>query len=263
MVRDCGLPASTKGTTAAMTKQAKKREERFFLDQFIVQTGRWQVVREGKPPEPDFFVSDARGLLGVELTSVQKDAAPGESSAATARERNRAKFLRRAAEHYYTHGGTSIHVQAAKLPPAGLDLEDLTRRLKESRECALATVDQVHEFEITANNDPDQLPIAEFRVRALDPVQFPRYDRWQAVENSVGWVRQAPADFLVAAVRRKAEAKLPNYKTAVDRVALLIYADRTKSSGMIQLPPDARLADACGFVEVHLFLPPEQVLQLA
>jgi hypothetical protein len=121
----------------------------------------------------------------------------------------------------------------------------------------------VHEFEITPDDDPDQLPIAKFWVHALDPVKLPRYSRWQAVENSVGWVLRAPADFVVAAVRRKAEAKLPNYKTAVDRVALLIYADRTKSSGMIQVPPDARLADACGFVEVHLFLPPEQVLQLA
>ena len=246
-----------------MTKKAKRREERFFLDQFIAQTGRWQFVREGNPPEPDFFVSDAHGLLGVELTSIQNDAAPGESSAATAQERDRAKFLRRAAEHYYGNGGISIHVQAAKLPPAGLDFEMLTARLKDARERALLTVDQDHEFEVTPGNDPDELPIAMFRVLALDPVKFPSYAWWQAVENSTGCVLRVPADFVVDAVRRKAEAKLPNYKTAVDRVALLIYADRTKASGMIQVPPDARLADACGFAEIHLFLPPVQTLRLS
>lgn len=246
-----------------MTKKAKKSEERCFLDQFIAKTGRWQFVREGNPPEPDFFVSDSHGLLGVELTSIQKDAAPGESSAATAQERNREKLLRRAAEHYYRSGGISIQVQAAKLPPAGLDFEMLSLRLKDARNRTLASADGVHEFEITPGDDPDELPIAKFRVRALDPVNFPNYAHWQAVESSTGWVRLAPAEFVVAAVRRKAEAKLPNYKTAVDRVALLIYADRTKASGMIQVPPDASLADACGFAEIHLFLPPVQVLRLA
>lgn len=246
-----------------MTKKAKKREERSFLDQFIAQTGRWQFAREGNPPEPDFFVHDAHGLLGVELTSVQKDAAPGQSSVATAQERDRAKFLARAAEHYYKNGGASIHVQAAKLSPAGLDVVDLTRRLKASRDHAIATVDQVHEFEITPDDDPDRLPIAKFRLHALDPVQFPRYDRWQAVPNSIGWVLRAPAGFVEAAVRRKASDRLAQYLAAVDRVALLVYADPTKASGMIRLPSDARLADACGFAEVQLFLPPVQVLRLA
>lgn len=245
-----------------MTKQSKRNEERFFLDQFLTKTNRWEFVAAGEPPAPDFLVKDARGLLGVELTSIQKDAAPGQSSAMRAAERSRERFLARAAEHYYDHGGSPIRVLATKLPSAGLDIPDLTRRLKEACALALASSPQEYELVITHNDLADELPIAEFWIRTMGMLRHPTDSQWVAVKNSVGFVRTLSAEDLSNLVLGKA-AKLAGYKTRVARVALLIYSHRTYSSGMIQVPPETRLSDGYGFEEVHLVLPPEQVLQLA
>ncbi len=257
----CRQLALRTARAATMTKKAQKLKELFFLDQFIAETKRWQLVKVGEPPEPDFFVSDSRGVLGVELTSIQNDAAPGESSRATAIESQREQFMRRAAHHYYQKGGLPIQANAVQLPPTGIDLEILTIRLLESRERAMANHDKADEFEITPNDNPDELPLAKFRVLALDPEKFPRYSWWQAWENSLGCVLRASVEYLKPVVQRKA-ANLAAYRKSVARVALLIYSERTKASGMIQLPPDARLADSHGFDEIHVFMPPVQVLQL-
>src|SRR5436189_1894598 len=118
-----------------MTKQAQKDEERFQLDWFMgMNPGKWEFEKACSEPDPDFLVKDEKGLLGVELTEVQQDVSrPRAGSAAMRAASERDKFLRRTADHYYDNGGLPIFVQAIKLSEPGLDLRDLTRRLKQQR----------------------------------------------------------------------------------------------------------------------------------
>ena len=118
------------------------------------------------------------------------------------------------------------------------------------------------QFEINPNNDPDQLPIAVFRVLALPSSQCPAYDWWQANENSGGCVRRLRPDELDWKVSSKAK-KLPAYRQAVQLVALLIYANRMQESGMVELPDNARLSTSHGFDEVHLLIHPLKTMRLA
>jgi hypothetical protein len=85
-------------------------------------------------------------------------------------------------------------------------------------------------------------------MRAL-PDTFGHYTEWQWVSDAIGWVRNVDAETISDRVRKKA-SKLPQYRQKVNRVLLLIVADRTRASGMFTFP-DTVTVQSAGFDEVH------------
>lgn len=237
-----------------MTKSRQKSEERFYLDQFIEATGCWSyVARFPEGTGPDFLVNDRRGPLGVELTSVQTDDKGHGSNLARA-EGERDRFLREVRRHY---DGAPITLDAIELRPEELDASHVAMKLK-----AIRPQDWKRVQLVIPSQRGSRRPSARFQVVAV-PEALGHARLWQAWENHSGWGRLvSDANQFAGVVLRKA-AKIEDYRRAVGRVALLIYAKRTQGSGMFGVTFDApSLMTAHGFEEVHLCLHPVQVLRI-
>ena len=73
---------------------------------------------------------------------------------------------------------------------------------------------------------------------------------------------QTLASVLESRIRPKAR-KLPMYRQAADRVALLLVIDRTRKSGMLDWPAEATCLAGHGFDAVFLYVHPLRAFSLA
>lgn len=96
------------------------------------------------------------------------------------------------------------------------------------------------------------------------PLERGAYDRWQVLENHIGWVAEISDATLVAAIGDKAQ-RLDAYRsTGSASVELLLVADHTQASGMLSFDPSLHpTIDSRGFSAVHLLIYPLAVHRIA
>jgi hypothetical protein len=83
---------------------------------------------------------------------------------------------------------------------------------------------------------------------------------WRFIGDSVGFSRNISAGLLESRIAPKRE-KLQMYKTSVDRVQLLLYANRTLQSGRMHFTGQIPSVDIGGFEAAYVYLCPGMVEQ--
>lgn len=228
-----------------MTKQRTKALERFYVEQFLLLTGRSDSIEESE--RPDFMLCGSAGREGLEVTYVFKDAATFGSPTKRA-ERVRTAFLSAAAQDYYNAGGRPLVVRVSiSATPSSELRRELVSALLRSQDLPLTVATRL-------SDAPDGLTIW---ATAL-PDTFPLYRRWLCVNDVVGWIHTLTSRQLAACIADKARA-LTAYRRAADRVSLLIVADRRFNSGRLQWVETGILVDGSGYDSVHLLIYPEEV----
>lgn len=113
-------------------------------------------------------------------------------------------------------------------PPAFTALSEIANRVR-------AVVPETEWEESQVNLETRSGPRTKLYIRRL-PDSCGQYRRWICINNSVGWVRSLDVGEILARIRVKA-SRLPSYKSAVDRVRLLLVVDRTHESSMFSWAP--------------------------
>jgi hypothetical protein len=227
---------------------ASKQRERFYVDGFLRAFPQFEVVDEREAP--DFILRDEVGLVGLEVVQIFKDSSPTGSPAKKIEGRRQA-VLMDLAKKYYAGGGGPLMVTAL-MPGASLgDLDRLARRLRQRRSLRPWTQTQ-----LTICREGTRL-----YVTAL-PDEAGQYRLWRCASSAVGWVRPSCEALVAAAVAAKA-AKLPSYRSAAGRVALLLVADSTRASGMVTWSHRDVVAASHGFDAVYFYRHPMAAIQVA
>jgi len=198
---------------------ASKVLEQIYLHGFVEKHPQFHIVDESETREsPDFLLRDATGVIGLEVTQVFRNDSDAGSPAKAAESRRQA-YLGRLAFEYYSAHGRPLHVQA-HLP----DRPDTELSLVVENLHAMRPAEPWGRSRFSVGHD------TVFHLTAL-PDEAGSYSKWICINNSVGWVGRLHSDLLASRIREKAP-KLPTYRKAADRVALLLVADRTSESGM-------------------------------
>jgi len=226
---------------------ASKKLERHYLDGFLKMVPRFELIAEREAP--DFMLRDEMGSVGLELVQVFRDAASG-GSLAKATESRRGQCLVDLADRYYATGGRPLLVRAV-MPSCSLGAPDrLVERIRRRR-----PIEPWANDEFTVAREGARLYLTSL------PKEAGPYRLWQCVSNAVGWTRRDCADLLASTIRRKA-TRLHAYRSSVGRVALLLVADATRSSGMLHWSGDEAAPSAEGFDAVYFYRHPIEAIRL-
>jgi hypothetical protein len=232
--------------------RAKKLRERTYLDAFLRLSRRKAKVIETE--RPDFVLVAGGSRTGVEVTEVlRRD--EGAGSTLKRKELNNQRALTALATKYYEAGGRPLQLHLIKGPiPHEPQADAFVRELARVRE-SMAENEQ--------RRDPfgDREDLGTLHVRAL-PDSFVRYNRWQFVDDVVGWVETLEPARLTRIIENKSR-KLTAYRRGVAAVELLIVAEKLKNSGKWRLPDDFVPLDPRGFDAVHLLLHPDELHRVA
>lgn len=234
----------------------KKKRERFYLDKFLECIG-WNPsnIYDGNDSgqEPDFLI-DLNGVkIGVEVTQLFKQ--HGENgSQDKALEIKHQKFLSDLADSYYKINGTPIHLRILDkigvidsnimdtVTDLAQELFDITKKMEEKERV---------EEKLSVGLRVDVL-------RLTNESKYKKYRRWQWIGDHVGFSRQITVKMLEDRVDSKRK-KTDKYKSVVERVILLVYADTRYKSGFVH-PEDQMtlIVNNGGFEAIYLFLYPKQ-----
>lgn len=231
-------------------RERKKSIERFQLESFIRASRLpWIIDREGNDlGEPDFFVLNKGKHIGVEITQLFADKKGTTTASSLKRNESlNSKRLEKLIDLYYSMQTIPIRAQFvgssfADLPAIAGRLSDLANGLTEMK---------IERFEFGGG--------MIVHLRRL-PMTMSGYRQWDIVSDHVGWSARVDAAMLEAAIAPKRE-RLEAYRQSVDRVVLLLYADRRFGSGMIT-DIDALQADCGGFEAIYLYAFPDQTNQI-
>jgi hypothetical protein len=231
-----------------------KETERLFLDAFIRHIG-WDVCEVTSREEPDFIVTTSDSVFGLELTQLFKNvSAPGGSSN-KASEASRSQFMSKLADEYYRSDSRAILLTANFAePPVFTALSEIANRVR-------AAVPET-EWETSEVNVETRSGLrTKLYIQRL-PDSCEQYRRWICINNSLGWVRSLDVDEILARIRVKA-GRLSSYKSAVDRVRLLLVVDRTRESSMFSWTPTESPMPSLGFEGVYLYFHPDEAFHVA
>lgn len=224
-----------------------KAEERMYVDAFLQATRGVVVDEEGE--SPDFVLRDSLGRLGLEVANVFPD--EGENgSRAKSDEVKRVRLLAAAAKHYYAQSNRPLAVTAlfaeGGLPTPVSIAEGLL---------SVASAEELTPLHLCLF-DRTRLTVTPL------PAGYGEYSRWKCVNNSSGRVGALRPSDLEDRIADKA-TKLDAYRKRVDRVALLLVANRTQSSGLVEWVDDGESIALQGFEAIFLFIYPTHVVVLA
>lgn len=228
---------------------ASKIQERIYVEAFLSRLGGQHAIVEERE-SPDFMVAVNGECFGLEVVQVFRDQATVSDSGSTARavESRRTKFLRQLAADYYSAGGPPLHIQALMADPAAVVYSGLVDRIVGARPA------------VPWERTRLEMDGATLHLCALPP-ELEQYDRWVAVDNSVGWLGQIGPEHILPMIQNKA-TRLASYRSAAARVELLLVVDTTRSSGMVRWDPARPYPCLHGFDALHLYFYPDEVLRL-
>ena len=181
-----------------------------------------------------------------------KKATPGKpnkriSNDKTSESRHK-KFLKILSEEYYKIGGCPIMLKLLFRNPNEFGINNCIATfacLIKEKAYALSQNDTV-EFQLDEE-------IKARIVRLSDNDKFKKYESWKIVKDSVGFLKRMDAEMLKNSLSPKYE-KLKKYKETVERVIVLLYADRTKNSGFMHLEGQLPKVKLGGFEAIYLYL---------
>lgn len=188
---------------------------------------------------PDFLVTTATGMFGLEVTDCHIGARTRGGSKARAAESANARWLKNVREEYERQGGVGLHL----------------RYFGEASEAArlrlLAALGSTV-FEDTYDSPPREFSILGGRAWASKAP----HTVWTMVSDRVGWVSHDGA-YLQREIDAKAE-KLTKYREICSDIRLLVVADRIHNSGKLELDDDF-IPNLRGFDAVYFFSYPISV----
>jgi hypothetical protein len=227
---------------------ASKIQERVFVEGFLQKYSE-AVTLIAERESPDFLMRDPNGEFGLEVAQFFRNTGVAGSPAKAAESR-RMKYLRTLASAYYKAGGLPLLVKAILPDRPDFDSSALIERFQMER-----PIEPWERTSLVLSSN------AEFHLTALPP-RAGLYKRWLCINNSVGWVDSIRTDSLVPIIQAKA-AKISDYRKVIGRIALLLVADRTHESGMLQWREDEPPPKPEGFDMVFLYIHPFEVVRLA
>ena len=183
------------------------------------------------------------------MTQLFRNIGP-RGSPSVVQERRRSKLLRQIARRYYQAGGRPAHVAAVYIGESeGCNVEEAVRMLLTAD--ANESADH-HRIEVPDRAEPTRRPWALLYFTRL-AAEVGEHCDWFPCQNSCAFVGRIKPEALRNRIEEKA-AKLPRYRSHLDRVALLIYVERNQASGMIEPPALPLRLDGVGFEAVHLLM---------
>jgi len=211
----------------------QKERERFLLERFIEAAElRAEVVEVREAP--DFIVRFEGRLIGVEITElfISHDT---NRSVLQARESISARIVLRAQQLYQASGAPPAYVRVCFGP--GYDLRDLDRD-----RTAKALVSLIQGFSLTEGQSVDWRPEEldgplSYEVSFVRALGVPSFAMAHWIVPRAGWVAPLTVVALQSRVDEKA-TRLLKYQDAVAVNWLVVVADSTKPSQMIEAKPD-------------------------
>jgi len=230
-----------------MTRRRQKTEERLFAERAIALLGKDWTIREpdNEREWPDLLIETPTGSIGLEVRKIYPDEAARGSSKRAA-ESSRRRQLKKVANNYYDSGAPPVRVQIYGWPN---DTAILVSELS-----SIATLMQIWERKkITFDNN------CWVNVCRL-PDECAKYNRWDIVSDSVGWVGALDSSVVQQAIQKKS-ANIVRYKVKVEDVRLLLVCDRTRNSGKLLLRDPSGIERA-GFNHIYLLSFPDELFKI-
>lgn len=199
--------------------EAKKWWERKWAEEAArLLSQSWQLGADRE--EPDFIVHDGHQHFGLEITLAFGDLTANGQSKAREREAFNSKLLRGLSQRWAELSDVILQV-------------DVLGPLDEAAENQVLRILKGLKMQSRMITDPQVRAETESGIRVFARVAF--RSRWHQVDDAVGWVTQNAVAQAQAAIDRKA-AHLAKYQSASgDDVRLLIVADHSRASGMLEL----------------------------
>lgn len=192
---------------------------------------------------PDLLVSDGSGRFGLEVREITKDTETKKGSKSKASESRNSRRVQELIESYYAVSSVplSVGILGEFDDGAGI-VEALVGFVESSEVWEHGRLDLGHDLKIHTTRLPAEVG---------------RYANWKNVSDRVGWVREVEWEYIRPFVAEK-EARIGKYKTHLKDVRLLLVADRTYSSGMLEFPEGGFKIETA-FDEIYLMEYPNKV----
>jgi hypothetical protein len=256
-IRRNALMSKSKGTSK---KDKRKRDrERHYVSWFLNRVG-WAADPIDGPDPPDFKIKMGDCNIGIEVTRIHiddlADQAVKKGSEIRKRESEKEKALAQLCDHYYKSCDIPIRVQA-NMSRSTIHLDhvtdilcDIAKNLSEGEQERREIKTSVHES------------LLLYVRRLPDVPDLTKYSRWTCVDNHTGCVKDLRPGDLHFALNKKRK-RLSSYRDNFDRIVLIIVADRTLSSGMLEWIEDNPMdSDSIGFDAIWLVIYPLRVIPL-
>ncbi len=225
-----------------------KRHENIYLEKALelLELDLQVTPRES----PDFELSNGHEIWGIEVRNLLPDEHPIRGgSQAKAKESRNAKQMQILAHRYYENEGSpiSLKILGTKTiePYSDLIFMAISKRTISS----------------PRTNQRICLPHGVTLFITDRPHEFPKYSKWEVVDDKVGWVRHLTNVHLQAAIDNKSE-KLASYLSQYPKIDLLLICDRLNNSGKWLLPSAPEVSNP-GFSNIYLLLFPLSITRLA
>lgn len=170
--------------------------------------------------EPDFVVTEGKESFGLEITLAFEDLTASGQSKQRQREAFNAKRLHNLYRMWSDQSDTILSVQ-------------VLGHLRDSTQHEVIQALNENGMADRSLADPPLRMETPSGIRVFARVAF--HPRWSQLDDGVGWVTRDAVAQAQAAITRKS-SRLPSYRAAVgDDIRLLIVADHSRSSGMLEL----------------------------
>lgn len=220
---------------------ANKRQERAYLEWFLRESGiDWRSIEDTE--EPDFYVVLNDKRIGVEITNVYCETEPGrKGSKAKEQEAHRRQWLGILQRSYYESAGIPIWVQILLPSPESYRwVED--KILLKALSCASKRLAVWEQERCCVETKPGT---AKLHVTRLPDGTTTRPE-WSFQNNEFGIVSSITEDHIRSAIDKKTP-KARKYRENCKEVWLLIVADSSCQSGMLQYTPRDLNLENSGF----------------
>lgn len=211
----------------------QKQHERFLLERFIdVAMLQAEIVEEREAP--DFIVRVERGLIGIEVTEFFISHDPSRNSM-QAQESISTRILSTAQRLYEASGGAPAHVTVCFGP--GRDLRNLNRD-----QTAYELASFIQKLNLAEGQHVDWRPEEldgplPYEVSFVHALGVPSFEMAHWGVARAGWVAPLEVTPLQARIDEKSK-RLPTYQSTISENWLLIVADATKPSQLIEIKDD-------------------------
>ncbi len=228
-----------------MTRPAKKRHERFLVEQAANLLGRsWHIDPENRE-NPDFVVTEGDHHFGLEVCEVFTGEQDETGSSTKKLESKKQKSIDELRRQYEAATAVTLTVKFVGITDAKNLATVVPALLAED----LASKAIGHNFVIDQNSG--------LRLHVTKAL---RAD-WYSVDDRVGLVNVNPMPRIVDAVEKKSQQLAEYSRAAGSDIRLLVVADRIFNSGKLAVGEISPLdtLDTKGFRVVYFFSYPESV----
>lgn len=233
-----------------MTKQSRKKqyEKRIFQGFLEKSNFPYEEIIDGtdQDGQPDFFIIQKGEKIGVELVQVFADGELETESGSNKKhdeKKSQKRLSRIKAAAYDEFHSLPIKVYFLRELPS----DELGAAQQIAEFSRIAPFGDTEDF-IIAGNCP-------IKIQRL-PEPLGRDDvMWSHILTHTGWVKRVPSEFFAPSIRDKA-LRLGGYRKYSKQVFLLMYVERSSTSGFLT-PKDPDIAvDHLGFDKIFLYLHP-------